>query len=39
MEFKEISDYCASRHSERKVVGDITEDSDPVEFFKIIDEY
>jgi hypothetical protein len=38
MEFKEISDYWASRHPGRKVAGDVTEDSDPVEFFKIIDE-
>lgn len=39
MDFKEIADYWATRHPGRKVAGDVTEDSDPAEFFKIIDEY
>lgn len=39
MQFKEISEYWSSRHPGRQVAGSLTEDSNPLEFFKIVDEY
>lgn len=39
VEFKEISSYWNDRHPGRKITGSLSEDTNPLEFFKMIDTY